>query len=320
MGKILQYLGVSEEGQNRDILDAERLLEGMQMIYSQSPDGSKKDSFSVPLAEMTKIFIEKVKGIEPTPTPEPEVQEELPFKVGDRFIEKASPNIILTITKIEDERIDLEWVKQNGNIEEFQNACTLYEAKKNFETGYWTLVKEEELPFKVGDKFTKKGDYAYIYSIEELNINDDEVTISYIDKEDGKIIIFYSLNLVKEKFASDEWVLVNYEEFPYKVGDKFKVLITDSRFSIISINDDNIDIGFYTGDGNIDIYNATKEEFINEVALGVYIKITDEEFSPKPQPESKPQKPKRTRKPKEETEQDKQIREILEINLDDIEL
>jgi hypothetical protein len=320
MGKILQYLGVSEEGQNRDILDAERLLEGMQMIYSQAPEGNKKDSFSVPLAEMTKIFIEKVKGIEPTPTPEPEVQEELPFKEGDKYI-SSGDTVIYTIKKIKDETIDIGWKNQfNNQKETFLNAYSIEDAKKNFETGYWTLVKEEELPFKVGDKFTKKGDYAYIYSIEELNINDDEVTISYIDKEDGKIIIFYSLNLVKEKFASDEWVLVNYEEFPYKVGDKFKVLITDSRFSIISINDDNIDIGFYTGDGNIDIYNATKEEFINEVALGVYIKITDEEFSPKPQPESKPQKPKRTRKPKEETEQDKQIREILEINLDDIEL
>jgi hypothetical protein len=99
MGKILQYLGVSEEGQNRDILDAERLLEGMQMIYSQSPDGSKKDSFSVPLAEMTKIFIEKVKGIEPTPIPEPEVEEELPFKVGDKFL-KNKNNVVYLIKEI----------------------------------------------------------------------------------------------------------------------------------------------------------------------------------------------------------------------------
>jgi len=81
MGKILTYLGVSEEGQSRDVLDAERILEGMQMIYSTAPDGSKKNNFAIPLTEMTKVFIEKVKGIKPKEQP----SRKLPFKVGDRF-------------------------------------------------------------------------------------------------------------------------------------------------------------------------------------------------------------------------------------------
>ena len=247
MGKILQYLGVSEEGQNRDILDAERLLEGMQMIYSQSPDGSKKDSFSVPLAEMTKIFIEKVKGIEPTPTPipEPEVKEELPFKEGDKYVSEGDTTIY-TIVNIGDTFISFTWTNPYDGKQQKGDWYLVEDAKSNFETGYWTLVKEEE--------------------------------------------------------------------FPYKVDDKFKVQDTIEKFAITNINEDTVEIAFVIGDGTIDLYNLTKEEFLENVSLGRYIKITDEEFSPKPQ------KPKRTRKPKEETEQDKQIREILEINLDDIDL
>jgi hypothetical protein len=69
MGKILTYLGIDEAGQTRNILDAERLLEGMQSLYANSPEGKKKDSFAVPLAEMTKTFIEQVKGIKPKEKP-----------------------------------------------------------------------------------------------------------------------------------------------------------------------------------------------------------------------------------------------------------
>jgi hypothetical protein len=77
MGKLLSYLGIEEGVQTRDILDAERLLEGMQGLYANSPDGKKKDAFSVPLAEMTKTFIEQVKGIKAPEKPkEPQPQDE----------------------------------------------------------------------------------------------------------------------------------------------------------------------------------------------------------------------------------------------------
>jgi hypothetical protein len=313
MGKILQYLGVSEEGQSRDVLDAERLLEGMQMIYSQSPDGSKKDSFSIPLAEMTKIFIEKVKGIEPTPTPipEPEVQEELPFKVGDKYVSEGDTTIY-TIVNIGDTFISFTWTSPYDGKQEKADWYLVEDAKSNFETGYWTLVKDEELPFKVGDRFLRTYNTDDILTIED--IEDTIVTVSYINIRNKKEDSYYPLDFVKEKFASGEWYLIKEEEFPYKVNDKFKVQDTIEKFAITNINEDTVEIAFVIGDGTIDLYNLTKEEFLENVALGRYIKITDEEFSPKPQ------KPKRTRKPKEETEQDKQIREILEINLDDIDL
>ena len=85
MGKILTYLGVEESSQTRDVLDAERLLEGMQTLYATAPQGNKRDSFSVPLAEMTKVFIEKVKGIKPQEKPQEKPVEKLGFDVGDRF-------------------------------------------------------------------------------------------------------------------------------------------------------------------------------------------------------------------------------------------
>jgi hypothetical protein len=85
MGKILTYLGVEESSQTRDVLDAERLLEGMQTLYATAPQGNKRDSFSLPLAEMTKVFIEKVKGIKPQEKPQEKPVEKLGFDVGDRF-------------------------------------------------------------------------------------------------------------------------------------------------------------------------------------------------------------------------------------------
>ena len=318
MGKILQYLGVSEEGQNRDILDAERLLEGMQMIYSQAPEGNKKDSFSVPLAEMTKIFIEKIKGIEPTPIPEPELQEELPFKEGDRFKIMINPAIIYTIVKIDDETIKLGFIGEDGNIYDMNTPLPIQDAKESFEKGEWVLLEDEELPFKVGDRYKITTTFLYskdkTFTIESINFREDDVTSSFIDTNNQKKDVSYSINYVKEKFASGEWVLIKDEEYPYKINDKFKVQDTIEKFTITNINEDTVEIAFVIGDGTIDLYNLTKEEFLENVSLGRYIKITDEEFSPKPQ------KPKRTRKPKEETEQEKQIREILEINLDDIDL
>ena len=92
MGKILSYLGIQEKDQTKDTLEAERLLEGMQMLYASAPDSPKKDSLGMVLAEMTRTFIEKIKLPE---TPEPEYEEvDLPFKVGDVFMlesEKDDP-------------------------------------------------------------------------------------------------------------------------------------------------------------------------------------------------------------------------------------
>ena len=100
MGKILTYLGIDEAGQTRNILDAERLLEGMQSLYANSPEGKKKDSFAVPLAEMTKTFIEQVKGIKPKEKP----KEEQVFS-GDEAKELAqllagTQNIILKTLEV----------------------------------------------------------------------------------------------------------------------------------------------------------------------------------------------------------------------------
>jgi hypothetical protein len=82
-------------------LEAERLLEGMQMIYASSPDGAKKDSLGMVLAEMTRTFIEKLKSPE---APEPQYEEiDLPFKEGDVFMdadEKDNPDYTFTIKDI----------------------------------------------------------------------------------------------------------------------------------------------------------------------------------------------------------------------------
>lgn len=101
MGKILAYLGKTEKNQSEDTLQAERLLEGMQMIYASAPDGDKKNFLAVALAEMTRKFIEKLKSPE---APEDEYEEvDLPFKVGDVFMlasEEDNPITTFTIKDI----------------------------------------------------------------------------------------------------------------------------------------------------------------------------------------------------------------------------
>jgi len=112
MGKILTYLGIEEAGQTRDILDAERLLEGMQSLYANSPEGKKKDAFAVPLAEMTKVFIEKVKGIKPAEQPKEkeEFEDNVIEKLVDWFVdfqqffmhsEEVTPRIVFDNEKIQ---------------------------------------------------------------------------------------------------------------------------------------------------------------------------------------------------------------------------
>jgi hypothetical protein len=147
MGKILTYLGVEESSQTRDVLDAERLLEGMQTLYATAPQGNKRDSFSVPLAEMTKVFIEKVKGIKPQEKPQEKPVEKLGFDVGDRFyIAIRGKDKIYKI-----KRITFSSYYTNEDINEVEIEAPdgkkiiykIDEVKKAFVDGTWIKLGDE---------------------------------------------------------------------------------------------------------------------------------------------------------------------------------
>jgi hypothetical protein len=102
MGKLLTILGVSDEIQNkmpRKVLNGERLVEVMQEVYSKSPESSKKEALANAISESVRLLlleVNKYKNVvvqneqpeEPEP-PQPKVQEvkDVPFKIGDRFVQ-----------------------------------------------------------------------------------------------------------------------------------------------------------------------------------------------------------------------------------------
>jgi outer membrane biosynthesis protein TonB len=81
MGKLLTILGISEDKQLRlpkKILQAEKIIAGLQTIYSQSPESSKKDILADTIAETTRLLLAEIGNVklqEPMPKQEPQTQE-----------------------------------------------------------------------------------------------------------------------------------------------------------------------------------------------------------------------------------------------------
>lgn len=292
MGKILTYLKISEDNQSRDVLDAERLLEGMQAIYATSPSGSKKDNFAIPLAEMTKIFIEKVKGIAPKEEPKEEPKQELNFKVGDVFkqavgdeYEKDYGISTFTILSIDEKnnnvnigRKDLKTLKTL----EFERAIS--KVFDDVDTNWW-IPYENKDTFKVGDMFyvTKEGKektYQVIYI--------DGQNFTFVRGNDGNIESYeglYSTDEANLKLKEGRWTKVdNQKEAPkddqtqFKIGDKYLNKTVKDTFTITQVYTDFIDVKFSGGN------EATYDMLLckEKVADGTWVKVLDEEKEEQP--------------------------------------
>jgi len=92
MGKLLTILGISEDKQLRlpkKILQAEKIIAGLQTIYSQSPESSKKDILADTIAETTRLLLAEIGNVklqEPMPKQEPQPQEEeIEIAIGDIY-------------------------------------------------------------------------------------------------------------------------------------------------------------------------------------------------------------------------------------------
>jgi len=277
MGKILTYLKISEDNQSRDVLDAERLLEGMQAIYATSPIGSKKDNFAIPLAEMTKIFIEKVKGIAPKEEPEEELQEEPKqerddtFKVGDMFyVTKEGKEKLYQVIYIDGQ--NFTFVRGNdGNIESYEGLYTTDEANTKLKEGRWTKVsnekeapKDQDFPYQVDDRFYLPSLKTY-FKISK--ISGENVSIRY---EGGEMLTLSKTSFL-ENITQKTYIPLNQTEF--KIGDKYLNKTVKDTFTIVQVYTDFIDVKFSGGN------EATYDMLLckERVADGTWVKVLDEE-------------------------------------------
>jgi len=189
MGKILTYLKISEDNQSRDVLDAERLLEGMQAIYATSPSGSKKDNFAIPLAEMTKIFIEKVKGIAPKEEPkeEPEEEEDDTFKVGDMYyVGKEGTSKIYQVTLVEGQNFTFVRGNDDGTIESYEGLYSTDEANAKLKDGKWVKILKEK----------EESEWNAISAADFIEIN----TRRFFELNDADYYDIYSNETLQKKY------------------------------------------------------------------------------------------------------------------------
>lgn len=111
MSRFLTYLNVPIDSNTpKDVIQGGQLIDGLQMIYEDLPEGSKKDIMASTIADMAQILMRKInqlKGItnpkvekelqdlerEKERTKDIEVIEERPNPVDDTNIDKVDPPI-----------------------------------------------------------------------------------------------------------------------------------------------------------------------------------------------------------------------------------
>ncbi len=95
MGKLLTILGISEDKQLRlpkKILQAEKIIAGLQTIYSQSPESNKKDILADTIAETTRLLLAEIGNVKlEAPMPKQEPKEEEPTEEEETEEEEQQP-------------------------------------------------------------------------------------------------------------------------------------------------------------------------------------------------------------------------------------
>lgn len=153
MGKLLTVLGVPDAIQGKlppDVFQAEFLLDGMQRIYANAPESSKKDLLAVSISESVRILLAKIQPYtldekkeqkvkkeeeklpdEPAPAPQPQPQPqpqrkqkatpppkspEKP-KEEEKKPEKQATEEVMTCQEIKDAIKGLKLLSQMGDEE-----------------------------------------------------------------------------------------------------------------------------------------------------------------------------------------------------------
>ena len=154
------------------------------------------------------------------------IEEELPFKVGDKFINTTgSRTIIHTILEIDQIKNYFEFEGASIKV----NGWTLDEAKKEFEKGEWKLIEDE--PFKVGDVYSvtiNSGDTTLTI----LEANKTFVNVKYADGSTGMFELHNAISRV------ERGVWKKVEDLTFQLGQ----LVWDKQQSELVI------IGYKTND------------------------------------------------------------------------
>jgi hypothetical protein len=80
MSRFLKYLNIDEQEQTKlpkDIRDGGKLIDGMQMIYEDMPNGRKKDLFASFIAETALILIRAINKLNLSEETQKKVDEEV---------------------------------------------------------------------------------------------------------------------------------------------------------------------------------------------------------------------------------------------------
>ena len=156
--------------------------------------------------------------------------ESIPFEVGDKIYNKNTPNNIDTIIKIDKETDFFQIETTDGRKLQGSLKDTIEDVK----SGDLIVVKNEPLPFKVGDNFYVFDDPKSIRTI--IEIDESKNYFEFYNDGTGKTIRGFKLNEAKQNFKDGEWVLIKDIQLPFKEGDKFVFDAYDTINTIIKID------------------------------------------------------------------------------------
>lgn len=168
---------------------------------------------------------------EPPKPPEPPKKEEIPFKVGDKFLVVSEKrDVPYTIEDIALGMVTISGFNREGEQKTIDIGLT--ECVRRWNSGEWIPYvekkpkkrepkapeppKTKEIPFKVGDKFFKLGKKEEIYTIDEIDTSLGLVLTSFTvaTLEDKEKLGVQGIDLPEaiDKWNSGEWIPYSKDE------------------------------------------------------------------------------------------------------------
>jgi hypothetical protein len=224
--------------------------------------------------DILKVIIEKYYGVgqpkeetpTPQPTPSPEKEE---FKVGDVYLDKLSQG------KLKITEVGLKEIMVLIEIGNYLDTYNKVYARLMIERGDWVKIideeKEEQLPFKEGDKFLltiNSGDTTLTI----LDVDEKDVKVQYADGSKG----LFELDTAKSRVERGVWkkVLDEEKKEQFKAGDVYYSKLFKQKLTIDRVQEDTIFVDYE--DDSSERYTPTYAKLM--VQRGDWVKVIDEEI------------------------------------------
>ena len=251
---------------------------------------------------------------------EDEQKPEEQFKVGDLFRYVESPETIYSINSIKDDLVYSGWSNSVNGRSGANPPINIQKLKNDFLNGQAVLVKdskptnpEDEKPqgsYKVGDKFISSENKDLIFTIDFIKYSN--IGTIYEDGLTGNLERKDFEKGLKSGYYKPYNDSQQETELYLKVGDKFKEKTTNKLYLIKSINKDKDFFDYAL----LNKKNQESTNYKNSILSLAQSKIKSGNWMliDETKPTYKPTKPKTL------SDKDKQIKHILDINIDDIDL